>query len=116
MAKISARFVCQECGAATARWMGKCESCGAWNSIVEEAPRDSAPKGLGSGKGGRKIELVALEGASAPPPRRVVGIAELDRVCGGGLVPASALLVGGDPGIGKASLLLQRAGGRARSG
>ena len=107
MAKVAARFVCQDCGAATARWMGKCEACGAWNSIVEEAPREAAPKGLGSAKG-RRIELVALEGASAPPPRRAVtGIAELDRVCGGGLVPASALLVGGDPGIGKSTLLLQ---------
>ncbi|HEY1721683.1 MAG TPA: DNA repair protein RadA [Magnetospirillaceae bacterium] len=116
MVKISTRFVCQECGAATAKWMGKCESCGAWNSIVEEAPREAAPKGLGSGKGGRKIELVGLEGSSAPPPRRVVGIAELDRVCGGGLVPASALLVGGDPGIGKSTLLLQAVAALAQSG
>jgi len=116
LAKISARYVCQECGAATARWAGRCDSCGAWNSIVEEAPREQAPKGLGSGKGGRRIELVALEGASAPPPRRAVGIAELDRVTGGGLVPASALLVGGDPGIGKSTLLLQAVAAIARAG
>jgi len=115
LAKIAARFVCQECGAATARWMGKCESCGAWNSIVEEAPRESAPKGLGSAKG-RRIELVSLEGLAAPPPRRAIGIAELDRVCGGGLVPASALLVGGDPGIGKSTLLLQAAAALAQAG
>ena len=107
MAKPSTSFVCQECGASYPRWAGKCEACGAWNAIIEEAPRDSAPKGLGSGKGGRRIEFVGLEGTSAPPPRRVTGIAELDRVCGGGLVPGSALLVGGDPGIGKSTLLLQ---------
>jgi len=106
MAKSHSRYVCQECGSVTIRWAGKCESCGAWNSIVEEAPQDSVPKGL-SGKAGRKIELVGLEGAAAPPPRLVTGIAELDRVAGGGLVPGSALLIGGDPGIGKSTLLLQ---------
>ena len=106
MAKVSTRFVCQECGAVYPRWAGKCESCGAWNSLSEEAPREEAPKGL-SGKTGRKIEFVGLEGQSAPPPRRKTGIAELDRVCGGGLVPGSVLLVGGDPGIGKSTLLTQ---------
>jgi DNA repair protein RadA/Sms len=107
VAKISARYVCQECGASYGRWAGKCEACGAWNTIVEEAPVEAAPKGLGSGKGGRKLDFVGLDGGSAPPPRRLTGIAELDRVCGGGLVPGSALLVGGDPGIGKSTLLLQ---------
>ena len=106
MAKSSSRYVCQECGSVTIRWAGKCESCGAWNSIIEEAAPDSVPKGL-AGKGGRQIELVGLAGAAAPPPRLVTGIAELDRVCGGGLVPGSALLIGGDPGIGKSTLLLQ---------
>ena len=107
MAKPSATYVCQECGAVYPRWAGKCDACGAWNSIIEEAPRDATPKGLGGGKGGRRIDFVGLEGQSAPPPRRVTGIAELDRVCGGGLVPGSVLLVGGDPGIGKSTLLLQ---------
>jgi DNA repair protein RadA/Sms len=106
MAKSSSRFVCQGCGSVTSRWMGKCEACGAWNSIVEETAREEVPKGL-SGKSGKKIEFVALEGAAAPLPRYITGIAELDRVCGGGLVPGSALLVGGDPGIGKSTLLLQ---------
>ena len=106
MAKSPSRFVCQECGAVTAKWSGKCEACGAWNSIAEEAPRESAPKGLG-GKPGRKIEFVGLDGDAAPLPRLLTGIGELDRVAGGGLVPGSALLVGGDPGIGKSTLLTQ---------
>ncbi len=91
------------------RWSGRCEGCGEWNSIVEETGRDSAPGGLGRGqrKAGRAIELVGLEGSEAPLPRRRSGIVEFDRVCGGGLVPGSAILVGGDPGIGKSTLLLQ---------
>ena len=108
MAKGLARFVCQECGAISPRWVGKCEACGAWNSIVEEAPTDHVTKGL-SIKSARKIDFVGLEGRQAPMPRLTTGIDELDRVCGGGLVPGSALLVGGDPGIGKSTLLLQAA-------
>ena len=110
MAKPSSRFVCQQCGAVTTRWVGKCESCGEWNAIIEEIPRDEVPKGL-SGKSGRKIEFFGLEGTARPLPRMLTGIAELDRVCGGGLVAGSALLVGGDPGIGKSTLLLQAAAG-----
>jgi DNA repair protein RadA/Sms len=106
LAKASPRFVCQECGSVTTKWAGKCEACGAWNSILEEAARDEIPKGLSGGKG-RRIDFVALEGNSAPLPRLITGIGELDRVCGGGLVPGSCLLVGGDPGIGKSTLLLQ---------
>jgi DNA repair protein RadA/Sms len=108
MSKSSARFVCQECGAVTVKWAGKCETCGAWNCIAEEVPRENAPKGLG-GKAGRKIEFVGLEGQAAPVARLMTGIGELDRVAGGGLVPGSALLVGGDPGIGKSTLLTQAA-------
>ncbi|MGE3334493.1 MAG: DNA repair protein RadA [Rhodospirillaceae bacterium] len=109
MAKSSASFVCQNCGATYTKWAGKCDACGEWNTIVEEAPRESAPKGLG-GKTGRKIAFVDLKTQGAPPPRRITGIGELDRVCGGGLVPGSAILVGGDPGIGKSTLLLQASG------
>jgi DNA repair protein RadA/Sms len=106
MAKNAARYVCQSCGASSARWSGRCDACGAWNSIVEEAPRDSMPKGLG-GKKGRGIELVEL-GAPVPETiRRATGMAEFDRVTGGGLVRGSAILIGGDPGIGKSTLLLQ---------
>ena len=109
MAKAAPRFVCQSCGTAHVRWSGRCEGCGEWNSIVEETGRDSAPGGLGRGqrKAGRPIELVGLAGSEAPLPRRCSGVLEFDRVCGGGLVPGSAILVGGDPGIGKSTLLLQ---------
>src|ERR1700687_5612710 len=101
MARAQARFVCQECGGVHAKWVGRCESCGAWNSLVEEAPRETVPKGLGGaqGPGGkpRAIDIVGLTGSTTMPPRRMSGIAEFDRVCGGGLVAGSALLVGGDP-------------------
>jgi DNA repair protein RadA/Sms len=106
MARVQTLFVCQQCGASYPKWAGRCESCGGWNSLVEEESRATSPRGLGGGKG-RKVEFVGLSGTSEPPPRRVSGIQEFDRVCGGGLVPGSALLVGGDPGIGKSTLLLQ---------
>jgi DNA repair protein RadA/Sms len=106
LAKPTAHFACQSCGAVYTKWTGKCEACGEWNSIAEEAAREEIPKGLSGGKG-RRIEFVGLEGSSAPLPRLSTGIAELDRVCGGGLVAGSCLLVGGDPGIGKSTLLLQ---------
>jgi DNA repair protein RadA/Sms len=106
MPKRSSQYVCQECGGVHSKWMGKCESCGAWNTIVEEAAPDTAPKGIGA-KGGKRLAFHALQGESAHAPRRVSGIAEFDRVCGGGLVVGSAVLVGGDPGIGKSTLLLQ---------
>ncbi|MSO72076.1 MAG: DNA repair protein RadA [Rhodospirillaceae bacterium] len=107
MARTVKSFVCQSCGAATPRWAGRCESCSGWNTIAEEAPREALPKGVSGGKGGRKIEFVELKSQTAPPPRRSTNIGELDRVCGGGLVAGSAILVGGDPGIGKSTLLLQ---------
>ena len=106
MARAEARFVCQQCGTAHPKWAGRCDACGAWNSLVEEAARESAPKGLGRGKG-KKLAFVGLEGTALALPRRQSGIAEFDRVCGGGMVPGSALLVGGDPGIGKSTVLLQ---------
>ncbi len=106
MAKAKSTYVCQECGATHPKWMGRCDACGAWNSLTEEAVAESAPKGLG-GKRGKKIEFVGLDGHEKDPPRRVAGIAEFDRVLGGGLVPGSAVLVGGDPGIGKSTLLMQ---------
>ena len=107
MAKSAANYVCQSCGASYPRWSGRCEACGEWNTIVEEAAREAAPKGL-TGKGGRKLEFVNLTAATADEAeRRVTGIAEFDRVTGGGLVRGSALLIGGDPGIGQSTLLLQ---------
>src|SRR6266516_1631042 len=112
MAKTLARYACQQCGAVAPKWAGRCEACGAWNSMVEELPRAGPPKGLaqaGGRRGGSALDFVALRGDTAGPPRRLTGIAELDRVCGGGLVPGSTILVGGDPGIGKSTLLLQAA-------
>ncbi|MBX6744646.1 MAG: DNA repair protein RadA, partial [Acetobacteraceae bacterium] len=109
MAKDRTRFVCQACGATHPKWQGRCEACGEWNTLQEEAPapRPSGPAArLG---GGRKVEFVGLRGETAPPPRIPTGLAELDRVLGGGVVPASAVLVGGDPGIGKSTILLQAA-------
>ncbi len=111
-------FVCQSCGAAHSKWSGRCDACGAWNSIVEEVPLSSGPgaKAIGA-KRGRGMTLTDLDAADdVPPPRAASGIAELDRVLGGGLVPASAILVGGDPGIGKSTLMLQAAASFARSG
>lgn len=110
MVRQAARYVCQQCGSVHPRWVGRCESCGAWNSIVEEAAAAPIPGGLGKKKASgrtRSIEFLPLSGQEPAPPRRQSGIAEFDRVCGGGLVPGSALLVGGDPGIGKSTLLLQ---------
>jgi DNA repair protein RadA/Sms len=108
MARAENRFVCQSCGAAHSKWAGKCDACGAWNSLVEESVRASGPpKGLGGGAKGKAISFVGLAGNAEANARRKSGIAELDRVCGGGMVPGSALLIGGDPGIGKSTLLLQ---------
>ncbi len=112
--KQTASFTCTVCGAAYRKWAGKCDACGGWNTIVEEAPLSSGPKSLGAK--GRQIPLSDLATEEAPPPRASSGIDELDRVLGGGLVPASAILVGGDPGIGKSTLLLQAAASFARKG
>src|SRR5215467_3102543 len=110
MARQQARFVCQQCGAVHAKWTGRCDGCGAWNSLIEELPREGPPSGLSKDRrNGRALGFVGLTGPSTLPPRRETGIAELDRVCGGGFVPGSAVLVGGDPGIGKSTLLLQAA-------
>jgi DNA repair protein RadA/Sms len=113
MARPQARYACQQCGAVHPRWTGRCDGCGAWNSLIEEQPRETLPKGLGKagadGSAGRSLGFVGLTGPSLLPPRRHTGIAELDRVCGGGFVAGSAILVGGDPGIGKSTLLLQAA-------
>jgi DNA repair protein RadA/Sms len=106
MAKNAAHYVCQNCGASSARWSGRCDNCGAWNTIIEEVPLESMPKGL-SGRKGKGIELIDLGGEVPETIRRSTGMAEFDRVTGGGLVRGSAILIGGDPGIGKSTLLLQ---------
>jgi DNA repair protein RadA/Sms len=106
LARAKTVHVCQECGAAHNKWSGRCDACGGWNTLVEEAPPEATPRGLGN-KRGRRVKFVGLTGDQAAPPRRITGISEFDRVSGGGLVPGSALLIGGDPGIGKSTLLLQ---------
>jgi DNA repair protein RadA/Sms len=118
MPRPQARFVCQQCGSVHAKWTGRCEGCGAWNSMIEELPREAPPQGLSQGlskerRRGHPLGFVGLTGPSMLPPRVQTGIAELDRVCGGGFVPGSAILVGGDPGIGKSTLLLQAAAAMA---
>ncbi len=116
MAKSASSFVCQSCGATAPKWSGKCEACGGWNTITEEGA--APPIGASATRRikGRKFVLEDLKTEDAPPPRRVTGISEFDRVCGGGLVPGSAILVGGDPGIGKSTLILQALGEYARKG
>ena len=119
MAKASKAYVCQSCGAVTARWTGKCPSCGEWNSIIEEATTTttSSPAlvAIKGGKG-RLAKFETLNAETPDAPRLKTGIAELDRVLGGGMVPGAAVLVGGDPGIGKSTLLLQAAAELAQDG
>jgi len=120
MAKSSTRFVCQGCGAVAPRWLGRCTACGGWNTLVEEVtrrePKDGRVRGRGDapGEGGRPVPIADVpEDAAARIP---TGIAELDRVLGGGAVLGSVVLVGGDPGVGKSTLLLQALAGIARRG
>jgi len=117
MAKITTTFTCNACGASHNKWSGRCEACGEWNSITEDTPLSAGPgsKSLGA-KRGAALHLTDLSTEEAPPPRTQSGMDELDRVLGGGLVPASAILVGGDPGIGKSTLLLQAAAQFAKAG
>ena len=107
MARSSVSFVCQQCGATSPKWSGRCDDCGAWNTLAEE--RNEAPSGPGKRSKGRRITLESLdlEPDAKPLPRHLSHISEFDRVSGGGLVPGSATLIGGDPGIGKSTLLLQ---------
>lgn len=107
MAKSSSQFVCQACGNITPKWAGRCEACGEWNCIVEESVA-TVPKGLKAGKG-KGLAIASLADDVPAHTRELTGIGELDRVLGGGLVAGSAILIGGDPGIGKSTLLLQAA-------
>lgn len=109
MAKPKKSYSCNECGAVHTKWSGKCEACGEWNTLSEDTVQAAIPKGLSaSGGRGNILQFVSLaKDDKAPYPRHISNIKEFDRVCGGGLVPGSALLIGGDPGIGKSTLLLQ---------
>ena len=117
MARDGALYVCQACGSAQSKWAGQCPGCGAWNSLVEEL--QSRPPGALAPAKGARVRGLAFEGLedSTPAPARIAtGVEEFDRVCGGGVVPGSAILLGGDPGVGKSTLLLQVAAMAARRG
>ncbi len=108
MAKTQKTYICQSCGAVSSRWAGKCEACNEWNTIQEEITEGSVPKGLSGKQKGRLIEFTDLSSETTKTyPRHLTRIEEFDRVTGGGIVPGSAILIGGDPGIGKSTLLLQ---------
>src|SRR5918911_2596445 len=118
MAKRTTNYVCQSCGAVHSRWQGRCDGCGAWNTISEEAAGSGPAAGPARSvsRRGRRVALVPLKGEVDEAPRVLSGLGELDRVTGGGFVPGSVLLVGGDPGIGKSTLLIQVAAQLARAG
>ena len=112
MARPTHHYVCQACGASHPKWSGRCDACGEWNTLVEEALESNRPAvagGLGKGKA-KSVEFVPLAGPAEGLPRRLSGISEFDRTTGGGLVPGGCTLIGGDPGIGKSTLLLQLVG------
>src|SRR6476469_5609457 len=116
MAKNAASFICQNCGATYGRWQGKCDGCGEWNTIAEEgAAADRMVPGRSARKG-RVFALEPLTGETHEAPRLPSGVAEFDRVTGGGLVRGSVLLMAGDPGIGKSTLLIQTAAALANAG
>ena len=119
MSKTRTRDICQKCGHEAARWLGRCPDCGAWNSLLEEVVVESSRSGSGgavpAGLGGtapQPIASIPMESWS----RVSSGVGEFDRVLGGGIVPGSLVLIGGDPGIGKSTLLMQVAGEVARQG
>ena len=117
MARATAEYSCNQCGNVTTKWSGKCEACGEWNTISEAAGSKAPPVGRGAKKTkGQSITLTSLAGEDKEPQRRKSGLDEFDRVLGGGLVPGSATLIGGDPGIGKSTLLLQAAATIAKQG
>jgi DNA repair protein RadA/Sms len=112
VARAESRYVCQACGVAVLRWEGQCRGCGAWNSLVETVVRE-APRRPSAASTTRALQPIALA-AAAPPEddeRQPIGIGELDRVLGGGVVAGSVVLLGGEPGIGKSTLLMQVAAG-----
>jgi len=116
MAKPKRRYVCQSCGGVSHRWQGQCADCGEWNTLAEEAPQTVFSSKHDLSSGGRAIRFESLNASTGRVQRRSAGMAEFDRALGGGLVPGSAILMGGDPGIGKSTLLLQSAASIARGG
>jgi DNA repair protein RadA/Sms len=118
MAKPRKRYVCQACGSISSRWQGQCGDCAEWNTLVEDSGAVVTPFSARHDlrTGGRPVELVGLHTEVALPERIGTGIREFDRALGGGLVAGSATLIGGDPGIGKSTLLLQAAANIAARG
>lgn len=116
MAKTKRRYICQACGSVSHRWQGQCPDCAEWNTLAEDAPATVFSQKHDLTSGGRKVEFVALDAPGELLVRRPTGLAEFDRALGGGMVPGSAILMGGDPGIGKSTLLLQATAKVALSG
>ena len=113
MAKVKTAYFCNNCGAESARWLGKCPQCGQWNTLVEEVVRETKQKGTASyapvDKAATKpVALADIK--TEDSPRISTGYGEIDRVLGGGIVPGALILLGGDPGIGKSTILLQVSG------
>ena len=111
--KTTIEYVCQTCGSVYPKWQGKCDACGEWNTIVEEKKSSEGFSNISEKKKGNKIDFVSLNGESQTYKRLITNLSEINRVSGGGLVPGSVILVGGDPGIGKSTLLLQICAGMA---
>ena len=119
MARDGAVYACQSCGAVHVKWSGQCTACGGWNTLVEELTSRAPPGALTSAKAGKArpgLAFETLDVATAPPDRIVTGLDEFDRVCGGGVVPGSAILIAGDPGVGKSTLLMQVCASAAERG
>ncbi len=116
MAKPKKRYICQACGSVSPRWQGQCGDCAEWNTLVEDAPATVFSQKHDLSSGGRPVAFVPLDKPGEMPVRQPTGLPEFDRALGGGLVPGSAILMGGDPGIGKSTLLLQTAAAIAKDG
>ena len=108
MAKSNKQYICQSCGSVYPKWMGKCEQCNEWNTLLEE--KNIKPSGILSKSNGQTISFEYLKNKAYDHSRITSNLSEVDRVIGGGFVPGSVTLIGGDPGIGKSTLLLQLVG------
>ncbi|GAA0278974.1 DNA repair protein RadA [Alteraurantiacibacter aestuarii] len=116
MAKPKRRYICSACGSVASRWQGQCADCAEWNTLVEDVPETKFAAQHDLSTGGRAIRFEALDAPTRPVQRRSTGLEEFDRALGGGIVPGSAILMGGEPGIGKSTLLLQAAAAVAKAG
>ena len=108
MAKSNKQYICQSCGSVYPKWIGKCEQCNEWNTLLEE--KNIKPSGILSKSNGQTISFEYLKNEAYDHSRITSNLSEVDRVIGGGFVPGSVTLIGGDPGIGKSTLLLQLVG------